>query len=226
MSIASKFAITALSILAFSCGTDKSAETSASTSAAEKPSIAVATMPNADCTERMKSFLQWYLNFYDNQPDSTRFIQAMRYPGNPVLDGKPDTTRYALVDRKRLDSFMASLKKSGYFSTSYLQEKNKSIIERGKALQAARMNDGVFEGFAADEVFWMQEMYEPADISRISLFKSSQLKPSTFAIEVPTADQEGMDKFGFLLYLKNENGLCVIDSVAHLIAGKPESIKH
>lgn len=227
MNFTSKLAVAALNILAFSCGTDKPAETNFSTSTVSVSSTSVVATVNADtCTERMKLFLRWYLAFYNSHPDSTLFTQFAKYPGNPILNGKPDTTNYVLLDRKRLDNFMNTLKKSGYFSTSYLQEKNKSIIERGKALQAARMNDGIFDRFAGDEIFWMQELYEPNDIAKISLFKSARLKPGSIAIEVPTATQEGMDKFGFLLYLKNENGLCVIDSVAHLSAGKPESIKH
>jgi hypothetical protein len=226
MRFATSLAAAAICLFLGACGTEKSAETTPS-AATEQPidtdtvvAVAPPTHLNA-CGERMKGFLRWYLAQVDPQkehPEGT--YVSFKWPITPETDSafaagvKPEdrsTTKYIQMDWPSIDKYVATLRKSGYFSESYLREKRASIIERGKAMEAEKMEDGVFDGFDVDEVFRTQELYEPGDVERLQPYKDARLKPGSFAYKVPTA----VPYFGFLLYLKNENGQCVLDSVAH-----------
>ena len=235
MNFAIKLAVAALCIIAFGCETDKPVNSKESThiSNAKDSSVADISKPvSAPCSKRIKDFLRWYLKFEDNGKDSALIFN---FPVTPSTDSafvadlpreNVSSTRYIQMNWPKVENYLAVLQESGYFSSSYLQEKRKSIRKRGQALEARQMDDGEPEGFEADEIFWIMELYEPSDIEHILPYKNSQMKAGTSAFEVPvlTTDQEGSDKFSFLVYLKNENGRCLIDSIAHLRAGKQISI--
>lgn len=169
----------------------------------------------------MQGFLRWYLALVDYEKPAVEGAHVQfKWPITADTDSafaakvKPEDrspTKYVQMNWPSVDRYVATLRRSGYFSQSYLQEKRESIIERGKALEAAQLEDGILEGFDADEVFWTQELFEPGDVDRLQPYPDARLKPGHFAYKVPTA----VPYFGFLLYLKNENGACVIDSVTH-----------
>ncbi|MCB2378890.1 hypothetical protein LGH70_14910 [Hymenobacter sp. BT635] len=224
----------ALGLLAGACGTDSPGNTAATPPKAARNSGKVANGLAATdaCTTRLREFLRWYLATTDYEnPDPNRLGFTFKIPVNAQTDSAvaasiaPDQvspTNYMQVDWPSVDNYLATLEKSGYFSRSYLQEKRASIERRGKAFDASHLEDGEPEGFEADEIFWMMELYAPADIALLSAYRSAQLKPGAVAYRLPA---EGDPNFQFLLYTKKEQGRCVIDSVAHLRDGRPESIR-
>ena len=222
-----------LGILASSCGNDKAAKSAASVSDStfvKKPVAIVKEQPDA-CIERMKAFLNWYLVQTDYEHPGTDIkVVSFKFPISANTDSAflaklgPDDrspTKYIQINELSIDRYVESLKKSGYFSTSYLKEKEASLERRGKALNAAHMEDGEAEGFEADEVFWMMELYDKANILNLKPY-SSPLKSNGIVYELPPTANN--DNVGYLLYTKGENGRCVIDSIAHLRDGKPESL--
>lgn len=226
MRFATPLVAASFGVFLFACSQDKPA---ASTAPAEAglpaaPDTAVAAAPPTHldaCGERMKGFLRWYLALVDYEKPAVEGAHVQfKWPITPETDSafaasvQPEDrspTKYIQMNWPSVDKYVATLRRSGYFSQSYLREKRASIIERGQKMEAAKMEDGVFEGFDADEVFWTQELYEPGDVDRLQPYPDAALRPGQFAYKVPTA----VPYYGFLLYLKTENGTCVIDSVAH-----------
>jgi hypothetical protein len=232
MNTIKSFTIGALSMLILGCGTDKPAKSPDLTEAA-KPISTASTQSELDaCGKRMQSFLSWYLAQTDIEHPGTDLKHfSFKFPVSPGMDSAfvsklgPDdksSTKYIQMNWPSVDRYLESLKKSGYFSKSYLAEKKASIQRRGKAYDASHMDDGEAEGFEADEVFWMMELYEPSTITKLKPYHDPALKSSSVAYALPGI--YGDDDVGFLLYTKSENGRCVIDSIAHLRNGKPESL--
>ncbi|GAA3998154.1 hypothetical protein GCM10022408_06140 [Hymenobacter fastidiosus] len=233
MKSAKSLSICLLGVLAGSCGNDRAAKSAASVSDStfvKNPVASVTKQPDA-CSERIKAFLNWYLIQTDYEHPGTDIKSvSFKFPVSANTDSAflaklgPDDrspTKYIQINEPSIDRYIESLKKSGYFSVSYLQEKKASLERRGKALNAAHMEDGEAEGFEADEIFWMMELYDKANISNLKPH-SSPLKNNGVVYELPPTANN--DNVGYLLYTKGENGRCVIDSIAHLRDGKPETL--
>ena len=230
-----------LGINLFACGSDKSSQQAVATVAEQtitKDSVVAATpaIIRLDaCGERMKEFLRWYLDLVDyEKPHPEGSSIQFKIPITPESDSalaarvtpeQRSSTKYFQMDWRSVDSYLTMLEKSGYFSKSYLQEKRESLLRRGKALDAAKMEDGEPEGFEADEVFWMMELYASSDIDRLRIYRTSNAKVRDIIYELPEA-LPGGEKFSFLLYTKTENDRCVIDSVARLFNGTYSSVRN
>ena len=181
----------------------------------------------------MKGFLHWYLSLVDYEKPNPEYSGLnFKIPVTSETDSsvaasvRPEnrsSTKYFQMDWRSVESYLAMLEKSGYFSKSYLQKKRASLLRRGKALDAAKMEDGEPEGFEADEVFWMMELYATSDIDRLRVYRASNAKTRDGIYELPVA-LPGDAKSSFLLYTKKENNRCVIDSVARLFNGEYSSV--
>lgn len=205
------------------CACDKpSAPDTAAKSTTKPDSVASAiarssTAAQSDCLPRMKRFLRWYLASVEQPDTSTRFINfpVTAWTDSAFRAAMPrsnvSSTAFYQLNRKKLTTYLDTLKKSGYFSNSFLLKEGASILKRGAELDAAKMNDGVFSGFAGDEVFWTQELYDAQDIDKLVPYVSSKLKNGTFAYRLPSQAAQ----INFFLFLKIENGLCVLDSAKH-----------
>ncbi|MBF9143293.1 hypothetical protein [Hymenobacter properus] len=239
MRLTNAFTAALLGINLFSCGSDKASQQAVATVAKQavtKDSIVAATPATTHldaCGERMKEFLRWYLDLMDYEKPSSEYSSVrFKIPISPETDSalaarvapeQRSSTKYYQIDWHSVDSYLAMLGKSGYFSKSYLQEKRASLLRRGKALDAAKMEDGEPEGFEADEVFWMMELYAPSDIDRVRVYRVPNAKIRDGIYELPV-ELPGDEKSSFLLYTKKENGRCVIDSVARLFNGEYSSV--
>ncbi|MBH8557802.1 hypothetical protein [Hymenobacter negativus] len=239
MRIINLFVAALLGSCLFACGSDKSSQQASATVAKQadaKDSVVTAApaITHLDaCGERMKGFLRWYLSLVDYEKPNPEYSGLnFKIPVTSETDSsvaasiRPEnrsSTKYYQMDWPSVDNYLAMLGKSGYFSKSYLQEKRASLLHRGKALDASKMEDGEPEGFEADEVFWMMELYAPSDINRLRVYRAPDNKVRDGIYELPESLPEG-EKFSFLLYTKNENGRCVIDSVARLFNGEYSSV--
>ncbi|MDO7854254.1 hypothetical protein [Hymenobacter convexus] len=228
-----------LGICLLACGSDKSSQQTVATSPKQpftQDSVVAAAPVSTHldtCGERMKGFLRWYLDLADvEKPHPEGSSVQFKIPITPETDSavaaqvtsdQKSSTKYYQMDWRSVDSYLAMLGKSGYFSKSYLQEKRTSLLRRGKALDEARMEDGEPEGFEADEVFWMMELYAASDIDGLRVYRAPNKKVRGGIYELPESLPEG-EKFSFLLYTKTENGRCVIDSVARLSNGEYSSV--
>lgn len=232
MNTIKSFATGVLSIMLLGCGTDKSVKSPDLIETKKSADTAIKQLELDACGKRIQSFLRWYLVQTDIEHPGTELKQlSFKFPVSPGMDSTfvaklgPDdksSTKYIQLNWLSVDRYLESLKKSGYFSKSYLAEKKASIQRRGNAFEASHMEDGEAEGFEADEVFWMMELYEPASISKLKPHNDPSLKSGSAAYELPAL--YGNDDVGFLLYTKSEDGRCVIDSIAHLRYNKPESL--
>lgn len=240
MQLTNSFIAVLLGICLLACGSDKSSQQVVATTVGEpvdaKDSVVTATLAITHldaCGERMKGFLRWYLSLVDYEKPNPEYSGLnFKIPVTSETDSsvaasvRPEnrsSTKYFQMDWRSVDSYLAMLEKSGYFSKSYLQEKRVSLLRRGKALDAAKMEDGEPEGFEADEVFWMMELYAPADIDGLRVYRGLNTNVRNGVYELPESLPEG-EKFSFLLYTKVENGRCVIDSVARLFNGEYSSV--
>lgn len=178
----------------------------------------------------MKDFLRWYLNLTDYEkphPDGSNF--RLKWPITSDTDSasaasmKPEnrsTTKFVQMDWPSVEKYLVTLDQSGYFSKSYLQQKHASLVQRGKALDAMKMEDGVPQGFEADEVFWTQELYEAPVIDNLRAYQGPGLAAGQAAYKLVMPGPPDSEEWAFLLYTKMEQGKCVIDSIAHLRGGQ------
>ncbi|GAB3723188.1 hypothetical protein GCM10027594_04100 [Hymenobacter agri] len=236
---ANSFMAALFGISLIACDSDKSSQqtvANAGEQAVTKDSVVAATPATTHldaCGERMKGFLRWYLNLVDyEKPHPEGSSVQFKIPITPETDSalaaritpeQRSSTKYYQMDWHSVSSYLAMLGKSGYFSKSYLQEKRASLLKRGKALDAAKMEDGEPEGFEADEVFWMMELYATSDIDKLRAYRASNAKTRDGIYELPVA-LPGDEKSSFILYTKKENDRCVIDSVARLFNGEYSSV--
>ena len=181
------------------------------------PKVAVATV--ADCTLRMKNFLRWYLGFVERSDTSTMFFNwPVSNPNDPLYSrpvpkGNVSHSKYIEFNKYKFEHYMDSLTESNYFSFSYLSEKRRSLFKRGAALDASKVDEPIaMNDFNADEIFFTQELYEPRNINTLKPYRDSKPTSGTLVYEFSGYDDS---ESKCLLYLKNENGLCVIDSIAY-----------
>ena len=206
-----------LAVLMSSCG-------SADSDKPLPPAPTVTQQPPAStdadaCLEHTKGFLRWYYRYFDRNDTSTRFIN---FPLTGEEDaatlaqvrGNISSTPYIQLNRRKLAVYLDTLRRSGYFSDSYLAALRASIVQRGQDLEEAKQPDGVPEGFDADEVMQGQDIYQPGDIDKLAAYQPANLKPGTLAYRLHLLSEcEGCADFSWYFYLKRENGRCVVDSI-------------
>jgi hypothetical protein len=228
-------AAVAICLLLSACGGDKPAKISAPT-VAERPAAVDAIVVNHPathldaCGERMKSFLRWYRESTNGEkPDATHGGSWFKLPVDAAKDPEyaakvppqeRSSTKYVEVNWPNIEQYLRWLGKSGYFSESYLQTKRASMTRRGKALEVAKQEVEVFDGFEADEVFWTQELYEPPTVDHLQAYQEPGLAAGQTAYKLVLDGAPTDDEWAFLLYTKSEKGRCVIDSIAHLRGGR------
>jgi len=203
-----------LGLLLWSCKPDRPAETPQQTSPETAASSSVPTAAAAPCPERVKAFLRWYARYYERGDTSTYFI-------NSPLTGEEDSatlakmprdnissTKYMQLNRRKLAVYLDTLRRSGYFSASYLAATRASILERGRDLEARKIEEGVPHGFDYDEVLNTQDIYDLKDIDKLKVYRPANLSPGTQAYSLTLPPD-----FTWYFYFKQENGRCVLDSV-------------
>lgn len=192
-----------LLVLVSACGTEP-----------KQPTVKAApTAP--DCLPRLKEFLRWYPAFTERR-DTTDDFFNIPLAGDETPEMLADLPRgsisrsgYMELNRPKVDNYIAKLRRSGYFSASYLAEKRASILKRGAAVEAQKMREnGVPEGFDADEVFGMQDFWEPQAVDNLKPYAAPGLAPPAQAYRLRLEPE-----FTILLYTKPEGGRCVVDSI-------------
>jgi hypothetical protein len=206
-----------LAVFVSSCGSADSDKPLPQAPAAARPA---ASTDSDVCLARTKGFLHWYYRYYNERnfprPDtSTWFIN---YPitaddsaSVKELRGNISSTPYLQLNRRKLEVYLDTLRRSGYFSESYLTNLRTSILRRGQKMEASKQSEGgVVEGFEADEVLDTQDIYNLSAIDKLAVYHPAGLQPGTQAYRLELLPDED---FRWYFYLKNENGRCVIDSL-------------
>lgn len=200
------------------CSTEPADQNPAGTKAT--PAVVATTLSTADCQSRMQKFMRWYLGFASRNDTSTMiFNWPVEDPNEPQLSssitrGNVSKSRFIEFNAAKFENYMDSLQASGYFSTSYLQHLRSDMGSRGRELAAAHITEPVEMaefGFSADPVFYVQELFTPEDVARLRYYHSVKAAPGTRVYGLPAPD--GSTGIGFPLFVKTENGLCVIDSI-------------
>jgi hypothetical protein len=205
-----------LAVLLTSCSSPNSGELP-SQPGPTKPAAASAS--GAPCLDRMKGFLRWYHRRFNADHDTTTDFFNMPLTGEEdsatlakIPRSNISTTKYFQLNRPKLDVYIDTLRRSGYFSSSYLATMRASILERGQAVEEEKVTEGVLEGFDADEVMLTQDLYQLEDIGKLAPYQPANLKSGTSAyrLQLPSIGEEN---FSWIFFVKQENGRCVVDSV-------------
>ncbi|MCR5886607.1 hypothetical protein LRS06_02220 [Hymenobacter sp. J193] len=167
----------------------------------------------------MQGFLRWYHRRYNAEFDTTTDFINMPLTGEEdaatlakIPRSNVSSTKYMQLNRPKLAVYLDTLRRSGYFSASYLATKRASILERGQELEAEKVTEGLLEGFDSDEVMHTQDLYQLDDISKLTAYQATGLKPGTQAYRL-ALPSEGEENFSWIFYVKQESGRCVVDSV-------------
>lgn len=183
------------------------------------PAPQTVTKAAAPCLERMQSFLRWYHRRYNAEPDTTTDFINSPLTGDEdaatlakIARGNISSTKYMQLNRSKLQVYIDTLRRSGYFSASYLTAKQASILERGQELEAEKVTEGLLEGFDSDEVMYTQDLYQLEDINKLAAYQATNLPPGTQAYRLHLS-AVGEENFSWIFYVKQEKGRCVIDSV-------------
>lgn len=204
-----------LAVLLASCSSPDTGETPSHTSPAKPAAVSTA----APCLDSMKGFLRWYHRRYNAEPDTTTDFFNIPLTGEEdsatlakIPRSNISTTKYFQLNRPKLDVYIDTLRRSGYFSNSYLTTLRASILDWGQAVEKEKVTEGVLEGFDADEVMLTQDLYQLEDIKKLAPYQPANLKPGTqaYRLKLPSTGEEN---FSWVFYVKQENGQCVVDSV-------------
>lgn len=210
-----------LAVLLASCNSPDSSKSHAE-EAATSPAAAdqlPATAAAPPCLERMQGFLRWYHRRYTAEFDTTTDFINIPLTGDEdaatlakIPRSNISSTNYMQLNHRKLAVYIDTLRRSGYFSASYLAAKQASILERGQELEAEKVTEGLLEGFDSDEVIHTQDIYQREDINKLTAYQPAGLKPGTQAYRLQLSSL-GEENFSWVFYVKQEKGRCVIDSV-------------
>ena len=168
----------------------------------------------SECLPRMKEFLRWYpthegdsTTYFVNIPlngDETPAVRAQMLRGVNV-----SRSGYTELNREKLEHYMEDLRRSGYFSASYLTEKRALVLRRGAEMEAKKITEQIVaKVFDASEIIGVEFFWGPETIDQLKPYEAPGLVPPAQAYQLLLSS-----KTYILLYTKPEGSRCVVDSM-------------